>query len=954
MRATLALLLCLVGPAASQQTAVFELPRFESGLYTRDSANAIPANSLSLAINVLLDVDAAGVPVRRKGYAKYNTTAITNAKTVRGLWAFNANDGSKYLTAVSSAAFYKTAGDGTFSAITGASSYSSLTEWDCTSLLGKQWCADGNTVWYWDGTSTKTVTGAPAGDLIDNFRNRVVMAGITAQKGRLRLSGELDGEDWTVPTSIRSTSPANIAVGGVNDGNEITCLLGVYQDVFLIGKLDSLWGLYGFDTDDFSLREISREVGCLEETSVQEKNGCKYWLSKRGVERMCGSEIARVSDPIRDQIDTLIASAGNTITVTDTSQTDFEAGNLTASMAGAPMSATISPGNVVPTTFSVTDTSASDFGAGTLSNVSTSTVPGAVVLISSRVFDQFTDGNYTSAPVWTSPSGSPTVAAGHLAGGSSESVIRLVANGSGGTAPMTRLEFKVFMQSSGGSNDVTATWGPGCEYGVTANCWRLAVGWSSSSANKIELYKESTLIFDHSGLLSNGTTQTIALTRSAAGTYQLYVDSVAYDSATNTTLSSVTAVNVSVDFLSANRYSNMDDFAIEFGYVSSGTFSSRAFDTAFSTPTWGLLTVSSSVPTSTTLTYDIQTATSSSGDWDVTANVANTTATFAATQRRYVRYRANFANTVSSGTPQLNDANLTASTTGYFIAQCRNPGATATSWGNFTCTKADVGGSLTFWTVSGNSCNEVTRGTAAWTAQTNGAPVAVSLLPYVGYRVLFDMDVASDTPTLNDCSIAWNEGATRPPVATAVYQDRYYMAYTSSTASGAANDHVLVLDRNDIWTEFDNHTCYSLAQYQRGLYCGSSSNNGRVWKMDNGNDDDGAAFTSVIRTPAYDMGFWEGHKVFDNLYLLLEPTPDSAIPVSMTVAYRIDRGTETYTLGTVDLNESPSSLLTAKLPFPQADVVAGHTLSLDITNTGTNSPWRLFGAKVYHRRQEAD
>ena len=49
--------------------------------------------------------------------------------------------------------------------------------------------------------------------------------------------------------------------------------MGTYQDAFIIGTSNRLFGLYGFDNNDFQVRELSREVGCIENTSVQEFDG---------------------------------------------------------------------------------------------------------------------------------------------------------------------------------------------------------------------------------------------------------------------------------------------------------------------------------------------------------------------------------------------------------------------------------------------------------------------------------------------------------------------------------------------------------------------------------------------------------------------------------------------------------------------------------------------------------
>jgi len=49
---------------------------------------------------------------------------------------------------------------------------------------------------------------------------------------------------------------------------------------------DEIYGVYGFGRNDFVVRTLSTEVGCIEDKSVQEKDGALYWLSRRGIEKM--------------------------------------------------------------------------------------------------------------------------------------------------------------------------------------------------------------------------------------------------------------------------------------------------------------------------------------------------------------------------------------------------------------------------------------------------------------------------------------------------------------------------------------------------------------------------------------------------------------------------------------------------------------------------------------------
>lgn len=942
----LLLLLTLAAPAFGQQAEqVFPLPLFRDGLYTRYSPNAIPDGALSEALNVLIDQDVDGVVVSRNGYTKYNTSALTDSKTVRGLWSFDASDGTKYMVAFSSQTFFKTAGDGVWTAITGLNNFSLTKDFDCVQTLGALYCANGDTVFSWNGTSTNTISGAPSGNIVGRFRNRLLMAGISGAKARLRGSGELDTSDWTLQVPGVSTTPFSIPFGGVDDGQDITCLMGAFQDVFIVGKRNSLWGLYGFGRNDFQVRELSREVGCLEPRSVREKNNCLYWMSLRGIEKFCGASVERIGDPIRDKIDTIVAVAGNARSALDSTQSDFQQGNLTASGAGAPMSATISPENVVASTWSGVDTTAANWLAGTIVGLSTYTIADTLTAGSSSFADTFSDFNYTAAPVWTANDGNWSAASGALVRGS-------IASGS------IHSTNTVAYGSWSWSMTIPNTAGYGaqvffiCSDFAEGTCggadgYWLYVNQSAGTTANVRLFRQlgstpytATEIAACTTTTTIGLAQTYRIVRTIAGVFSIFIDGSLVSSCTDATYTTSGIIEVSA----TNSLISYDNFDF-IGYNNGGSLVSRIFDTGLSTPTYGSFVVNMSSSSEAPITFTVQ---SSIDGVSFESPVAQTPgAKIGAAQRRYIKYNATFTNNVATKTFTVSDVTLTAATTGYFISQCRNPSTAITSWGLFNCTQNLNDGNLTYYISTGTTCNSVTRTTATWNTQSNNAPIALTTAAYVAYRVLFTVDSGTETPTVNDCTINWSEGETRPPVASQVYRDRYYLAYTSSTASGSVNDHMLVLDKNDKWTLFDNHHCYSLANYNRKLYCGSSTNAGQIWLLDFGTDDDGTAILAKMRSKAFNFGMPERRKEYRRLYLDLEPSPDPAQTITLTGRYTLERSTPTYSLGNIDLNEDPGSILTPRVPFPVENPTSGRYLQLELESSGLNSPWRLFGGRLY-------
>lgn len=918
----------------------------QCGLVTRYASSQIGDNCLADAFNVYLDEDL-GI-VRRKGYSKFNATAITEAQSVRGIWPFRATDGTQYIVALSSGTMYKSSGDGTLAATTPAISGKSLTQdMDCSQCLGKLWCVNGSdSLFFWDGASSGTVSGAPTCSAVDCFRNRVVLGNCSGTLSQLRLSGELDGTDYSIPSAPVSTSPAAISLGGVNDGNRVQCIMGAYQDVLVAGKIDSTWGLYGFDRRDFVVRELSREVGCIENRSAREKQNSLYWLSKRGVEKMTGPKIERVSDPIRDLVDTVIVAGGNSRSATDTSQADFQAGNLIASGLGSPMSATIVPASVVPSTWGIAPTLNSQWQ---MSDVDTAA-------ISSDYWDDFTDGNSSANPAWASVSGTPAVIYNTAIGSTSVYAV---------SEPSSRLNFYTSQTISTGTWSVVVV---STNASLQVDFWYVADNNDFLSASRINGYvaliqtsggqARCKIIYtatSSQSIFSDGTLTTVnpsdgqahnwTFTRNSNGFHTCSVDGNLVASGSDTTFAGTQSYFVMDDFnMGGSAVGNTFYSRFRFpGYYENQV--SRAYDIGLSTPVMGQYSAAMSSSSVSSVTF--QTALSATLGGTYTFAAQTNGGRPSPDGRRFFKHKVFVAPPSATPLATISTVTVTAATTGYFISQCRNPGSAITSWGLLQCNFS--AGSPSFAISTGATCGAAIASTATWNTQTNNALITAPTAPYTAYRVL------ADTSTiLNDCTINWNEGTTRPSVSAEVYRDRYYLAYTSGTSGTVANDHIAVLDSRDQWVLHDAPNCASLGIYNRGLYCGDSASSGFVYQMDVGQDDAGASFMSRIRTKDFDFGNPFQRKILSRIYYDLAGLPDLSYSIDLTPSYTLDASTDSFSLDPIGLDEDYSRFISAKVPADLSKNTTGRWFNFGLTHTGNQGPWKLYGLKFGFSRLKED
>lgn len=905
--------LVLAGSASAQSPseteAVISLTSFKDcGFISRFSPNKIDPQCFQNLQNAILDQDLS--ILRRNGYATYNATPCTGMQSVRALFPFYATDGSQYLVIQSSGSMFSSKGDGLCTPIPGLAGLSLTAQMSCTQGLGYLWCTDGvDPVFQTNVVTTATVASAPIGKYIGFFRNRIVISNVNANLTSVYLSGELNGTDWSLPTVTLSTSPAIIRINGVNDGLGVKCLMGEYQNGFYIGRDYDLWVLQGYDLRDFSLRRVSDQIGCMDQNSTQEVNNALYWLSHRGVEQLTGTQINWASYPIDPTIKTIITAAGNSQSQTFTSQSDWQAGNLTASGPGAPISATISPGNIVPSTWTITDQSSATVGAiYSFTSATSGSVSLAQIITVNPGFENGTFGGWTATGGFSIR---PNIETANCPGNYSAGIT---------TASMNSSLFANFRVYDGVSGAVLISKSAGFGSQVPCN-FGTNIDVSTLTATTIKIGVESP---DGSQtLISNSFNRPQGFVSIIGGK-------------------------------SGNRF--YFDLNQPY-YSSSGTYTSATFDTSFSTPVWGIFysSYTASVPFDTRINFQVQTATSSSGVFTSAVSVS-TGSNIVISSRRFIRYISTFSSNPSElhlngVTPLLGSVTLNAATTGYYITPC----VTAignTGWGIFSVNAVTNGGSFTFYmSTSGVSCAQaINPATANWTVVTPNSIPAITVSSYTAVRALFSVDVATQVPLINDITVNWNAGASRPPVASSNYQDKYWLFYTTSSAVGASNDHAVIFDQNQHWQLYDDQRAASAAIYLNSLYIGDAQATGTVYLMDTGSSDAGGNFNFAFTTPDMDGGDPLSPKQFSRAYVALSAPSATTDGAQLNCNYSLNGSSTTYSLGTVDLSESTeqSGYFVAKLPFPSGQPTTGQWINLSCSNVGSVGPIRLYAIRLVY------
>jgi len=906
----------------------YSYPEFnECGLVTRYSSNKINPACLKEALNIVLDEDFS--ISRRGGSSKYNATPCEDAKAIRGLWNYNAVDGQKYIVINSSNSFFYTKNQGDCVAIDGLSGFNSTAEFDCVQALGELWCLNGiDDAFSWNGASTTTIPSGstnemPLGTKIDTFRNRLLVADYSNGKTRVSLSGEGNGTDWTLKIPGFSTSPANIDIAGLNDGDEVTCLMGQYQDTYFIGRGNDLYGLYGNDRRDFRLRKISNEVGCKEDGSVREKNNQLIWLSNRGVEAMSGTQLKRLSDPIHNEIEEIISAAGNSRRKSYNSEDEWEAGLASNEWT----STTIEPGNVVPSTWGVTETMDYEFGAGTLVGVSTNIIQNAITI--SNYYSKLEDTTYYFMPHL--PNDNIGLDDGDISNWST--------SGTGftfSTATLYSFGFELCDNSSILYGKIKHDSDEASQTAFTFNI--------KNSSDEIQ-FTTTTM----AGLVSSypyyyvyTATEPIKFEfTSRGGTQVVYSSTYSVDKV---------AIRLGYDKVFTQKlYTAYFDIAL----VKNGIFTSQIFDIGITMPIGGVFDATFSTPTNSTdsLLFYVKCSTSPNNDlWGTPVNIVVSTASQSIELGgRYCSFISTFSVSTALARAILYDYTLQATSTGCYITDCINASG-VTSWGNFRPTSQLTGNaSIDYYVSTGTTCHSVTRSTASWVAQLPNSVITPSTAPYLGTKAVLSPTSSTETTRFNALTVEWQEGESRPPVKSIVYKDRYYLFFTTSVVTGASNDHAFVLDSNNKWTLFDNIKARSAVVYEHKLFTGDSEDTGFLRQQDIGIDDSGTDFKFSFQTADFDFGNPLERKLLKRIYLLLKSEEVVGQNIDLSVNYYIDGSTTAYSLGSAGLNEADESgFFIAKFPALIAQQDTFRWLSLGIEYEGKQGPVNIYGIKLVY------
>lgn len=276
-------------PGAYQRVRVFDIFDFSGGLNLGNELMLGPSESPEM-MNV--DVDRRGGFQVRRGVAPFSNSTLS-ADPVN-LWAHISSSGSFLFAHDGGSIKYSTGGAWTTLATSGSSSLGSTVQPNrAATFNGAMYMVrgDADPIKWVTGTAT-TLGGTFNNDFLNPTSGNMPRAKLvaahqgylwvantfesgTARTSRVRWSHPNNGENW------RADDYIDIDIG--KDADEITAIMPI-GDHLLVCKNDSIYAIYGYDFNSFSVVNISNTVGCIsQEACAITQMGVAVFDRKLGV-----------------------------------------------------------------------------------------------------------------------------------------------------------------------------------------------------------------------------------------------------------------------------------------------------------------------------------------------------------------------------------------------------------------------------------------------------------------------------------------------------------------------------------------------------------------------------------------------------------------------------------------------------------------------------------------------
>jgi hypothetical protein len=715
-----------------------------------------------------------------------------------------------------------------------------------------------------------------------------MVAGVAATPNTLFVSEANNFTNFTTGTNESDPFAEVIAA----PGSRLTHI--EYACGRLLWWKDQSFGyMLGTNQNNIQIVTVSNIIGTLDNSSAVDNTGAVWFRGQDGhIYQFDCASVQKKSTDITPNIQTSGQRTSNSYT--ETSQSDFQAGTIVPT---GRLSTTISPFEIVPSSFTATDDVAADWTAGTISSL---TVVSGSLRINYNALTQMTNpGAESSTSGWDKPGGDFTSA--------------LQAMSCGTVSPRTGSIFFL----------------PGQDFAAQTTFGVDIIDMSGSALTSTSHNASTPRCTWTSGTVSPSSAfygKAVRVRMRVTGSYgtRYYTTSSSY------TLGG----DISYWYTNDTTYVGFDDFSGGLSTVSSATFRSRTFDTGI-TRSYARLT-----PTYTESTFAPDFVIQDSDDGSAWTEVGRSTTTDFSV-RRYVRYISSFTPTsVQDARTTLDSVAIVSRSSGTYYSPVVNK-PNLTSWDTLSANTADNGGSHSFYMRSSTNAFSVLSSTPSWTAQTAGAVISISTGTYFQLRDDIAVDASTDVPTLSDFTINWFEG-TAGDKAYAIYFNDAVWWSVAFGAGQSTNNYIFKYDMlNNGWTLYNFGTGGFLTQNNR-LYFGSVAADGKIYRYGDSTSDAGSAISAYWQS----KDFVGADPWLENEYTNIDVIARRNANHSLTVGYTLNASTTTTSF-TASLSNATDANIRYKKLLPTGKI--GGMFNIKFSDNSSTSAWEVLGFRFTYK-----
>jgi hypothetical protein len=760
LKALLIMLLAVPGLAQDQGgPGVYQSACFH-GQNDADSPATLPPCDSPDTLNVESNLQGTSA-IKRDGYSKIADLTYSTSNVTGAIYYVDAS-GSRLKLVCHDKQCQKSANDNAFSTVFSTAS-SGVVRWSFVEAGGTAFGANNkyDPILSYDGTTLSYPAGMPRGSVLALANDRLVVVDIQGFPNRVWYSVSGDYDNFTVGVDPEDAFFDDLGAPGDKVRGAV-CVNGLCY----FFKTASITACEVRDQYTTECAVISPSIGTTSPGSIVVAGSVIYFESQEGTYwELSNSGLKDISRKIPALIKSKSGGLnGGERNNSQTTEGDWEAGTESPLLSWDTDSI---PGTIFPSSVTFVDTSSMNFVEGVLTNISTNVI-GAISLVQAdtatfrnagaeanstslnlatlTAWTVGTSGGYYGANFWT-PAGS-----GETCGDASNLFTLRILDGTT-EAELTRSTVNIV-----NSQAVT-------EYFVNtstlaAHSIKIQANWGENTAH---VYKSVPFI------------------RPAGG--------VKYKLADVCGGSCCPAFDVD-----------------EGTFTLTGSIVSRAFDTNFSTPTWGRFDVSMS--SSVIGVVNLETQTSSDGSSFDSLVSLNNSQKPTSSQKRHIKYKASFivgASTDTSGI--ITNTDLPAATTGQFTSQCIQPNSAISSWGILSCATNITGNaSVVYYATSAVSCATLpTTPPDTWlTTLANNATLTISTNTAYKFGFKSLLTSATEQAPIEACVTYWSEGAGAQPVWSIFDPIKNSVYWTATVDNSATTNRLLKYDRNlEAWFPFD-------------------------------------------------------------------------------------------------------------------------------------------------------